>query len=428
MVEIRETGVGFGAATLAGTWAGSSQRSWWIRFGGLSIVAPLSGGRWWGATLGVGFLVAAWICLARRAGLLPVLCSKACPTAIAASKWQSLKLHPPVARVAIGVLSVAMLLLPITAYYDMLQAVPIPIEPPPEPNGYEEVIRIAKILSRGTSSGSTGTSAGEPETSPNQRRSMLLDELHAALRRPSVVPIQYRFGYTNLDAIQLLRQLARDLDAEGRQQRLAKQAGDAQQAYLELLQLGLVAGRGGFIVDRLVGTAIADIGIEGLRQLRDELSFDERRALIVALQENETAWEPLAKVHARDCAAVDKSLGWLSRITFAFPSDFRPGTQATEQAEHRRSAKIRLLVCHLAIDQYIADHGYPPRELTDLMPGYLDRVLEDPFSNQPLVYKAAPPEYLLYSVNQDGRDDGGRHSPLPFDGDLFIDPVEVKVW
>jgi hypothetical protein len=56
-------------------------------------------------------------------------------------------------------------------------------------------------------------------------------------------------------------------------------AADAQQAYLDLVQLGLVAARGGFQVDRFVGTAIANMGIDGLRQLRDELLLDEQHGL-----------------------------------------------------------------------------------------------------------------------------------------------------
>ncbi|HVV71336.1 MAG TPA: hypothetical protein VHI52_07535 [Verrucomicrobiae bacterium] len=362
------TGAGFGAATLTGAWAGSSQRRLWVRWGILWVVAPLAGGRWWGATLGVGFLVAAWICLARRSGLLLAPLVAASPTAIGTSKAQSLIVRPPLARAALSSLTLAMVFLPISAYHDMLQAVPIPVEPLPEPNAYDEVLRIAKLLVSGTSS-----SALEPKVSPEQRRSALFEQLDAACRQPSAVPIRYELGYTNLDAIQALRQLSRSLHAEATQQRLAEKTSDARKAYQDLVELGLVTARGGFIVDRLVGTALTDMGIEGLRQILDELSFDERRALIAALQANETAWEPLGKVHARDCAAVDKTVGWLSRITFAFPSDFRSGTRAAEQADRRRLAKIRLLVCHLAIAQYQTDHGRPPGVLTDLVPAFYEK-------------------------------------------------------
>lgn len=415
------TGAGFGAATLTGAWTGLSQRRLWVRWGILCVVAPLAGGRWWGATLGVGFLVAAWTCLARRSGFLLAPLVAASPTAIGTSKAQSLTVRPPLARAALSSLTLAMVFLPISAYHDMLQAVPIPVEPLPEPNAYDEVLRIATRLISGTSS-----SAREPKASPEQLRSALFEQLDAAFRQPSAVPIRYELGYTNLDAIQALRQLSRSLHAEATQQRLAEKTSDARQAYQDLVELGLVTARGGFIVDRLVGTAITDMGIEGLRQILNELSFDERRALIAALQANETAWEPLGKVHARDCAAVDKTVGWLSRVTFAFPSDFRAGIQAAEQADRRRLAKIRLLVCHLAIAQYQTDHGRPPGVLTDLVPAYLGRLPNDPFSDQPLIYNAAPSVYVLYSVNHDGRDDGGRHSPSPVDGDLFLDPVEVE--
>jgi hypothetical protein len=63
--------------------------------------------------------------------------------------------------------------------------------------------------------------------------------------------------------------------------------------------------------------------------------------------------------------------------------------------------------------------------LVDLVPDYLGKVPEDPFSDHPLIYKVASPEYLLYSVNQDGRDEGGRCSSAPVDGDLFLDPDEA---
>ena len=50
----------------------------------------------------------------------------------------------------------------------------------------------------------------------------------------------------------------------------------------------------------MIGRAFEAMGIEGLRQLRDSLSRDQRRALITALQVHEAGWEPAADVYARE--------------------------------------------------------------------------------------------------------------------------------
>lgn len=420
-------GCPFGLATLVGAWAAMSRGRQAMRFVVLCVVAAGIGVAWWYTTLTVGLLVATWICLARRAGLITVSHGIASQRATENRHQRSPPFRAALAKVAIGILSLPMVLLPLAAYYDMLQDAPIPIEPLPEPNGYDEVLRIAASLAAPPPR-STGGAAGDPEASIERHRSELFARLHAALRRPSGVPIQYAVGYTNLAAIQSLRQLSRDLYAEAARQQLAAKTSDMQKTYLDIVELGLVAARCGFIADRLVGTAITGLGVEGLGRIRDELPLNERRALIVALQTNDAAWEPLVKLRDREYAVIDKTLGWMSRIPFALSEDFSPeaGFQRLEQSDHTRSANIRLLVCHLAIGLYQAERGCLPGKLENLVPDYLHRVPEDPFSGKPLIYKVVSPDYLLYSVNQDRHDDGGRRGSSLAEGDLFLDPAAAN--
>ncbi|HEX7375470.1 MAG TPA: hypothetical protein VF278_00080 [Pirellulales bacterium] len=420
-------GCPFGLATLVGAWAAMSRGRRAMRFVVLCVVAAGIGVAWWYTTLTVGLLVATWICLARRAGLITVSHGIASQRATENRHQRSPPFRAALAKVAIGVLSLPMVLLPLAAYYDMLQDAPIPVEPLPEPNGYDEVLRIAASLAAPPPR-SAGGVAGDPEAWIEQHRSEQFARLHAALRHPSGVPIQYALGYHNLSPIQSLRQLSRDLYAEAARQQLAAKTSDVQKTYLDIVELGLVAARGGFIADRLVGTAITGLGVEGLGRIRDELPLNERRALIVALQTNDAAWEPLVKLRDREYAVIDKTLGWVSRIPFALSEDFSPeaGFQRLEQSDHTRSAMIRLLVCHLAIGLYQAERGCPPGKLENLVPDYLHRVPEDPFSGKPLIYKVVSPDYLLYSVNRDGHDDGGRRGSSLAEGDLFLDPAAAN--
>ncbi|MGQ9649354.1 MAG: hypothetical protein ACUVXJ_04525 [Phycisphaerae bacterium] len=62
----------------------------------------------------------------------------------------------------------------------------------------------------------------------------------------------------------------------------------------------------------------------------------------------------------------------------------------------------------LAVAAYRNDHGRFPESLDELVPRYLEAVPMDPFTSQPLRYRLDTEEgYRLYSVGEDGKDDGG---------------------
>jgi hypothetical protein len=96
----------------------------------------------------------------------------------------------------------------------------------------------------------------------------------------------------------------------------------------------------------------------------------------------------------------------------------------------------RLAVATLATERYRRAHGgAPPPNLTALVPLWLPRVPVDPFSGKPLVYRAMADGYLLYSVDINRLDDGGKlygHGslnpmPLPRVRDFGIDvPLTPK--
>ncbi len=52
-----------------------------------------------------------------------------------------------------------------------------------------------------------------------------------------------------------------------------------------------------------------------------------------------------------------------------------------------------------------------PENLNELVPQFLPTVLADPFDGQPLRYHRLAKGYVIYSVGQDGHDDGGREKP-----------------
>src|SRR5438045_6969164 len=71
-------------------------------------------------------------------------------------------------------------------------------------------------------------------------------------------------------------------------------------------------------------------------------------------------------------------------------------------------AHERLLMTQMGLRCYVSDHGTVPARLDDLVPVYVRRIPQDPFADQPLVYKVQGANWMIYSVGPDGVDDGGK--------------------
>lgn len=63
----------------------------------------------------------------------------------------------------------------------------------------------------------------------------------------------------------------------------------------------------------------------------------------------------------------------------------------------------------IALERYrLANHNQLPATLQNLVPAYLPAVPDDPFDGKSLRYNRLPKGYLLYSVGEDGVDNGGK--------------------
>ena len=60
-----------------------------------------------------------------------------------------------------------------------------------------------------------------------------------------------------------------------------------------------------------------------------------------------------------------------------------------------------------ALAAYHCDHGGYPAKLDELAPKHIEQIPDDLFSGKPLIYRLEGKGYLLYSVGQNGIDDGG---------------------
>lgn len=103
-----------------------------------------------------------------------------------------------------------------------------------------------------------------------------------------------------------------------------------------------------------------------------------------------------------------KELDGLSFVHAAIKTCAPKYTRNLITYDTRVHAHISLARTALAVERYQLARGELPRQLEQLVPTYIRQVPIDPFDGKPVRYKRMDPGYRLYSVLDDGKDDGGR--------------------
>ena len=100
--------------------------------------------------------------------------------------------------------------------------------------------------------------------------------------------------------------------------------------------------------------------------------------------------------------------------------------------EQRRQAREQMTMLAFALAGYRAEHhGAYPKSLAKLAPNYIDVIPKDPFTDGDFRYRAENGGYLLYSVGNNGKDDGGRGradypESVPFEERNEWDDVSIR--
>jgi hypothetical protein len=114
-------------------------------------------------------------------------------------------------------------------------------------------------------------------------------------------------------------------------------------------------------------------------------------------------------LHQRRMAAktVEAKLKATSKIHI-LPHEFMPAFSRVITINIRSIAHLRTARVALAVQRYRLATGKLPDTLADLVPTYLDIVPMDPFDGRPLRYEKLETGFVVYSIGEDGSDDGGK--------------------
>jgi hypothetical protein len=85
----------------------------------------------------------------------------------------------------------------------------------------------------------------------------------------------------------------------------------------------------------------------------------------------------------------------------------KPAMSKLGASSRRKHAYVRCAVVAVAAERCRRDHGAWAGTIDQLCPKYLATVPRDPFDGQPLRYRRLEDGVMIYSVGQDGVDDGG---------------------
>ena len=102
-----------------------------------------------------------------------------------------------------------------------------------------------------------------------------------------------------------------------------------------------------------------------------------------------------------------------------------PALGRVAELDLRAQAHIDMARTALAIERYRLATGRLPERLEELVPQYIKEVPIDPFDGQPIRYRRADPGYLLYSILEDGQDNGGKEKTEVNRGDPYDWPFIV---
>ena len=99
----------------------------------------------------------------------------------------------------------------------------------------------------------------------------------------------------------------------------------------------------------------------------------------------------------------------IDRLTHNMSNILVPSLQRALTLHFRLLAERRMAATALAIRLYELDHGRRPTSLDELVPNYLEALPIDPFATdgRTFGYKPDGSQSILYSIGDDGRDDGG---------------------
>ena len=261
--------------------------------------------------------------------------------------------------------------------------------PLPNPNGYDQLVIAGSMLNGDAHAYETMSEADLAGLVATNANALALGR--SALTNECRVPVQYSIAdlassLTNEEAI---KNLAQTMAAEGRLAESQNRPAEAALAYLDLVHLGMEAGRGGVMIDAVLGMAIEAVGRQGLENSANRLDATFCRTIaskLESLDSHRESWEDVLEQEDRLVSRLSPGLtGKLATWLFTHIGSTEIRSKLKKHFREQQE-KTRALAVQFAARAYELDNGRPPANIKYLVPGYLKTVPQDPATGQDLAY------------------------------------------
>jgi hypothetical protein len=293
--------------------------------------------------------------------------------------------------------ALCILVFPFILFFGCLICMEEPLPPPaplPNPNGYDGLVKAGRMIK--------GVVSDYDRASLEQLRGIVATNAEAlalartALSNQCAVPLQFSQAYVtmtnHLSEMVGLRALAQAFACEGKFAERENRFNDAAKSYLDTIHFGNEAGRGGTIVDEMIGIAIGSLGVEQLQTMvtnLDAKTCREAAATLETVASKAQTWnETLQQEDAWSRRSFSGLQGRTIRLYYQLAYSRRREQnrqRAVDTIDSRQKKESQLLIA-LAARAYELDKGSPPASAANLVPDYLKAVPQDPVTGTNLVY------------------------------------------
>jgi hypothetical protein len=130
---------------------------------------------------------------------------------------------------------------------------------------------------------------------------------------------------------------------------------------------------------------------------------------VTRLVESGRPWPEVRMISSNQFREFEDKVGNDRFGRFIASERFLPNTSRALDTAVRVETQRRLAITAIALKRYQLRYNQPAPSLDALVPEFLAQVPLDPMSGKPLCYRLNPDgTFILYSVGEDGKDDGGQ--------------------
>jgi hypothetical protein len=270
-------------------------------------------------------------------------------------------------------------------FYNAFHLTPPP--PMPNPNGYDDLMKAARMVSPKVDGYSTSNVDDlQAIVSTNAHG---LEVARTGLKKQCRIPLDYDPNITaGMIPIGDVKNLALAFAAEGDLAEIQGHSDEAAKSYLDIVHLANESSRGGVLIDELVAIAIEKIGTSNLQHLTPQLNAKacrETAATLETLDDQRQQWDDIMwQEHYWSRRAFPGIRNEIERMMQY--KEIQKVDQDAQKEFEDQQARTRKLIIDLAARAYESDKGHPPATVSDLLTNYLKTIPIDPVTGTNMSY------------------------------------------